>query len=182
MTSLVKSKERVSEHGEVFTPPHIVSEMHNLLAKKNWADKTLVYLEPTCGNGQFLVDAVKRKMEAGLSPEQAVNTTFGMDIMKDNIEDSRLRVLGVIIAFLKAKKKAKKGLPRIAAIIVHNIFQVKESIDFMSKGEMFDNPTKWECYPFLYVDPTGEGMVLKGKKAKEAAGKALLERWEAQNA
>jgi len=182
---LIRSNKRVSEHGEVFTPPHIVKDMHNLLDMDVWADKTLIYLEPTCGNGQFLVQAIQKKLDAGLSCLEAVNTVFGMDIMPDNIEESRLRILTIFMERVKKQKKGpqKAKVLRIASIIVHNIFQVKDSIDFMSRGELFDNPTQWESYPFFDYDPTGNGMVLKeGKKAKEAAGKALVERWHAQNA
>jgi hypothetical protein len=157
--SLTRSKERVSDLGEVFTPSHIVDEMHSLLPKKNWSDKTMIYLEPTCGNGQFLVAAVQKKMDSGLTPEQAVNTTFGMDIMRDNIEDARLRVLAVVLD--KVGKGNRKRLVRLASIIVNNIFKVKDSLAFMSGGSLFDEDmTAWEAKPFFDVDPTGHGMVL----------------------
>lgn len=156
--SLTRSKERVSGLGEVFTPSHIVEDMHALLPKKKWSDKTMIYLEPTCGNGQFLVSAVQKKMSSGLTPEQAVNTTFGMDIMSDNIEESRLRVLRTASVKIRGDKKR---LLRIASIIVNNIFKVKDSLAFISEGLLLDeNVTAWESKPFFDVDPTGNGMVL----------------------
>jgi len=178
---LTRSDERVSEHGEVFTPAHIVKEMLDLLPKEKWAEKDLIFLEPTCGNGQFLVQAIEKKLDAGLSCISAVNTVFGMDIMPDNIEESRLRIMKIFLDRVKAQKKGPQAAKvlRIASIIVHNIFQVRDSIDFMSRGELFDKPTQWESYPFFDFDPTGNGMVssLKdrretGKKAKELIKKA----------
>lgn len=169
---LTRSSERVSEIGEVFTPSHIVDEMHSLLCKKKWSDKTMIYLEPTCGNGQFLVAAVQKKMDAGLSPEQAVNTTFGMDIMKDNIEESRRRVLEVALGGMHWYNGRAE---RIAAIVCHNIFVVKDTLEFI-RPSYFDEGTGWDGYPFLYDDPTGESG-LSGKverKKDEAAGKELL--------
>ena len=91
--ALTRSKERVAELGEVFTPGHIVDAMHTLIPVTAWPDRTMIYLEPTCGNGQFVVAAVKRKLAAGLSDFEAVNTVFGMDIMEDNVMECRVRVL-----------------------------------------------------------------------------------------
>ena len=175
--SLTRSKERVSDLGEVFTPSHIVDEMHSLLPKKNWSDKTIIYLEPTCGNGQFLVAAVQKKMDSGLTPEHAVNTTFGMDIMRDNIEDARLRVLGIVLDKVRGDRKR---LVRTASIIVNNIFKVRDSLAFMSGGSLFDEDmTSWEEKCFFDADPTGHGMVLSRsdrgdvyRQAKELIKKA----------
>jgi hypothetical protein len=91
--NLIKSKERVSSLGEVFTPDGIVNQMHSLLPKKKWGDPTLIYLEPTCGNGQFVVAAIEKKISCGLTPEQACNTVFGIDIMEDNINECRIRII-----------------------------------------------------------------------------------------
>lgn len=59
MTTHIRSKERVAKHGEVFTPEHIVHSMHNLI--DNWGDPTMIYLEPTCGHGNFVEAAVQNK-------------------------------------------------------------------------------------------------------------------------
>jgi hypothetical protein len=89
---LTKSKKRVKELGEVFTPPTLVEEMLDKLPPEVWAtDKT--FLDPTCGHGNFLVGVVKRKIETGSTSLQALSTTFGIDIMQDNIDDCHQRVL-----------------------------------------------------------------------------------------
>jgi len=47
--TLTRSKERVSQLGEVFTPKHIVEDMHKLIPDESWSDPSMIYLEPTCG-------------------------------------------------------------------------------------------------------------------------------------
>ncbi len=90
--SLTKSKKRVKELGEVFTPLALVEEMLDRLPSEVWAgDKT--FLDPTCGHGNFLVGVVKRKVETGSTPLQALRTTFGIDIMDDNVRECRERLL-----------------------------------------------------------------------------------------
>jgi type I restriction-modification system DNA methylase subunit len=90
--SLTKSKARVKELGEVFTPAALVSEMLDKLPPDSWLpDKT--FLEPSCGTGNFLVQILQRKLAAGHPPLQALATIYGIDIMKDNIQTARGRLL-----------------------------------------------------------------------------------------
>ena len=93
--SLTKSKERVKQLGEVFTPPELVNEMLDRLPPELWTDQTKTYIDPACGNGNFLVEVVRRKIEAGSTPLQALETTYGIDIMEDNVLECRQRLLSV---------------------------------------------------------------------------------------
>jgi len=89
---LVRSKVRVKELGEVFTPAALVSEMLDKLPADCWLpEKT--WLEPSCGTGNFLVQILERKLEAGHPPLQALSTIYGVDIMEDNIQIARARLL-----------------------------------------------------------------------------------------
>jgi len=56
------------------------------LPEKTW-------LEPSCGTGNFLVQILERKLEAGHPPLQALSTIYGVDIMEDNIQIARARLL-----------------------------------------------------------------------------------------
>jgi len=94
--AITKSKERVKELGEVFTPPKTVSEMLDKLSAKSWAHDCTV-LEPTCGTGNFLVQILQRKIDAGASPIQALSTIYGIDIMQDNVNESRKRMLQIAL-------------------------------------------------------------------------------------
>ena len=93
---LTRSKERVKELGEVFTPAALVSEMLDKMPADTWLPgKT--WLEPSCGTGNFLVQILQRKLAKGHPPLQALSTIYGVDIMKDNVVESRKRLLQGVI-------------------------------------------------------------------------------------
>ena len=92
---LVRSKDRVKELGEVFTPAALVSAMLDKMPADNWLpDKT--WLEPSCGTGNFLVQILERKLAAGHPPLQALATLYGIDIMEDNVVESRRRLKEIV--------------------------------------------------------------------------------------
>lgn len=104
--NLIKSKKRVRQFGEVFTPPELVEEMLDALPAECWEeDKT--FLEPSCGTGNFLVAVLQRKLDAGHNTLQACSTIFGIDIQEDNVLESRRRMLELA--------------PDCKAVIEHNI-------------------------------------------------------------
>ena len=81
--SLIKSKKRVADHGEVFTPPWMVEAMLDLVKGETERIDSRV-LEPACGSGNFLVSVLRRKMAA-------VELKFG----KSDFE-TRNRACGVV--------------------------------------------------------------------------------------
>ena len=101
----IKSKARVAEHGEVYTPEHIVKDIMNMDGLKEMTyelDKTV--LEPACGNGNFLVEIIARKLETASKEEdvklavfKAYSTVYGIDILGDNVRESRARMLAKIL-------------------------------------------------------------------------------------
>jgi site-specific DNA-methyltransferase (adenine-specific) len=117
----MRSKARLAAYGEIWTPPHIVREMHNLLPDDVWLDPTLIYLEPSCGNGAFLVDIAQHRLSLGLKPLQVARNTFGVDLLRDNVQEARARltkILGypdiinknlITADFMDWVKKAKKA-------------------------------------------------------------------------
>lgn len=97
---LVKSSERVRDAGEVFTPFNIIEDMLDLLPADAWSFRpSKTYLEPSCGNGRFLVVVLYRKFAAlkhvlNSEPSEIVKATYalealasiyGIDISEDNI-------------------------------------------------------------------------------------------------
>lgn len=60
---LIKSKQRVSDFGEVFTPAHIVKDMCDLVPAEMWVSIDITFLEPACGTGNFLAEILARKLE-----------------------------------------------------------------------------------------------------------------------
>ena len=61
--TLVKSKQRVAEHGEVFTPAWMVDAMLDLVKDETQRIDSR-FLEPACGSGNFLVQILRRKLAA----------------------------------------------------------------------------------------------------------------------
>ena len=102
----VKSKKRVSDHGEVFTSEREVNAMLDLV-KHETERIDARFLEPACGTGNFLVEVLKRKLEVvsgryksnQLDWERyaviAVSSIYGVDILPDNVEECRVRLLSV---------------------------------------------------------------------------------------
>lgn len=89
--SLIKSQERVKSRGEVFTPSELVNEMLDRLDKSLWVEgKT--FLDPAAGNGNMLLEVYRRKMKYEHSPYDIANTTFGIDIMEDNVVECKTRL------------------------------------------------------------------------------------------
>lgn len=102
---LTKSKARVKALGEVFTPPALVTEMLSKMPSGSW-EHAQTFLEPSCGNGNFLVQILERKLAAGATPLQALSTIFGVDIMEDNADESRARLLAIVHPLLDNWGKA----------------------------------------------------------------------------
>lgn len=112
--SLFKSKKRVADHGEVFTPPWMAEAMLNLV--KDEAERIdSRFLEPACGSGNFLVPILRRKLAAvelkfGTSDFErqhyallALMCTYGIELLADNIAECRANMLGALAEHLTLK-------------------------------------------------------------------------------
>lgn len=93
MSGVEREKSRVKATGEVFTPTSLVQEILDQLPKEVFTDPTKTFLDPTCGDGQFLGEVLIRKMENGSTFEQALSTIYGVDLMIDNVDLCRERLL-----------------------------------------------------------------------------------------
>ena len=135
----IRNRDNVRNNGEVFTPTPIVDSMNDLVPLDAWKDTSFVFIEPTCGNGQFLTRIFEKRIANGLSIEEALNTLIGMDITADNIWDSHKRLFELACSCM-VKNGIKKGSDewfekavRIIAIVRNNIFLVHDSLDVMNK-------------------------------------------------
>jgi 2-polyprenyl-3-methyl-5-hydroxy-6-metoxy-1,4-benzoquinol methylase len=91
--TIVRSRERIVKNSEVFTPTALVQEMLSNLPAEQFVDPSKTFLDNSCGNGQFLSEVLIRKLENGITLEQALATIYGVDIMFDNVEVCRERLL-----------------------------------------------------------------------------------------
>ena len=150
----IRSPERVRDHGEVFTPKHIVDKMCEMVPESYWKDAKCMYLEPTCGHGNFLCAILQKRLANGISARDSLNTLWGLDILDDNIADSKTRLHMIIADYLD-----KSGIPNKTAkwynvvtkcgmIIENNIFRVDDSIAYIKNKEFHKKP-------FAFHDPLG---------------------------
>ena len=112
MAQQVKSKERVANHGEVFTAEREVNAMLDLV-KQETERVDSRFLEPACGDGNFLVEILRRKLEAAkkraIPPKKkkplpaeyekqaviAIASIYGVDLLLDNVIACRKRLFEI---------------------------------------------------------------------------------------
>ena len=113
--SLVKSKQRVADHGEVFTPAWMVEAMLDLVKDESERIDSR-FLEPACGSGNFLVQVLRRKLAAvehkfGRSDFErrhyallALMCIYGIELLADNIAECRANLLEILAAYLQLEE------------------------------------------------------------------------------
>jgi type I restriction-modification system DNA methylase subunit len=89
----VRDAARTKKTGEIFTPTALVQEILDKFSKEEFADASETFLDPSCGNGQFLSEVLIRKLENGIDFATALGSIYGVDIMQDNVESCRDRLL-----------------------------------------------------------------------------------------
>jgi N-6 DNA Methylase len=109
--SLIKSKKRVADHGEVFTPRWLVEKMLDLVKAESERIDARV-LEPACGSGNFLVLVLQRKLAAvevkygksGFEKQNyallALMCIYGIELLTDNIAECRANLLEIFADYL----------------------------------------------------------------------------------
>jgi hypothetical protein len=109
---LVKSKQRVADHGEVFTPAWVVEAMLDLVKEETERIDSR-FLEPACGSGNFLVQVLRRKLAAvelrfaksDFEKRQyalfSVMCIYGIERLTDNIAECRANLLEILAEYLK---------------------------------------------------------------------------------
>lgn len=103
----VKSKQRVSDHGEVFTSEREVNAMLDLVKQETERIDSR-FLEPACGTGNFLVEILRRKLDVVKSRYRknqldyeryaviAISSIYGIDLLLDNVKECRQRLYTII--------------------------------------------------------------------------------------
>ncbi|WP_447926038.1 N-6 DNA methylase [Georgenia muralis] len=112
--SLVRSKQRVADHGEVFTPPDLVKAMIGLVAAEAERIDSR-FLEPACGSGNFLIPVLRRKLATvetryGKSEFErshhallALMSIYGIEVLADNVAECRDNLLAVFADHLRLR-------------------------------------------------------------------------------
>jgi hypothetical protein len=110
--NLTKSKQRIADHGEVFTPAWMVEAMLDLVKDESERIDAR-FLEPACGDGNFLVQVLRRKLTAvqrkyGASPFERTHYAllglmciYGIELLPDNIAECRANLLNIFAEYLQ---------------------------------------------------------------------------------
>lgn len=100
MSGIERDQLRVKTTGEVFTPTPLVNEILDHLPEELFADPSETFIDPCCGDGQFLSEVLIRKLKRlatdTITPaefETALSTIYGVDLMIDNVDLCRDRLL-----------------------------------------------------------------------------------------
>lgn len=147
-----RSKDRIKDLGEVFTPESYVEDMLDLLSKDKrgiWSDEEISFFEPCAGHGNIVLSIYKRRLEGiykkataqGLGKTKeapyyavanAINTIWAIDIDSKNVENCRSRVLLATLSFLKTKLEIKTDailLSKKRDFFAHILSAIKWHID-----------------------------------------------------
>lgn len=131
--SFVRSRQRVADHGEVFTPPWLVQEMLDLVRHESERIDSR-FLEPACGSGNFLVPTLRRKLatvQATYGKSQfeksqyallGLMSLYGIELLPDNVQECRDNLIEVFSHYLQLGGEAelyRAAKAVLAANIVH---------------------------------------------------------------
>ena len=113
--TLIKSKQRVADHGEVFTPSWMVEAMLDLVKEESERINSR-FLEPACGSGNFLTKILKRKLAAvevryGKSDFDrnhyallGLMCIYGIELLTDNIDECQANLLEIFSDYLNVNE------------------------------------------------------------------------------
>jgi hypothetical protein len=137
MARSIKNRQRVIDHGEVFTPPGLVNDMLDLV-KHECERIDSRFLEPACGNGNFLAEVLRRKL-ATVDKNHAKNrmrwerdavlsvcSLYGIDLLADNVAECRGRLLKIVLDTHQERFKEplpEKAVRTLEFILSRNIVQ-----------------------------------------------------------
>ena len=103
----IKSRQRVADHGEVFTNPREVNAMLDLVRDESFRLESR-FLEPACGDGNFLIEILRRKLSINEKIRSqtewefqsliAVSSCYGIELLPDNAETCRRRLEEFVLA------------------------------------------------------------------------------------
>ncbi len=159
-SSVTNPRQRIIDHGEVFTPPSLVNDMLDLVAQECERIESR-FLEPACGDGNFLAEVLRRKLltvdrkrarnRENWERDAILSVCYlcGIDLLPDNITACRDRLLKVVSGAYAARFNVPLPEPVARAasyILSQNIVQ----------GDALRMRTK-EDMPIIFPEWTGIG-------------------------
>lgn len=99
MVSKETRDARKKQTAEFFTPPILVNKMLDKFNPDSWQEEK-TFCDPSAGNGNFLVEVYRRKVEVYKhSPIKALTTIYGVELMPDNVQEMKDRLLEMAISY-----------------------------------------------------------------------------------
>lgn len=141
--SLIKSRKRVADHGEVFTPAWIVNAMLDLVKDESERIDSR-FLEPACGSGNFIVNVLRRKLAAverkfGKSDFEkrhyallALMCIYGIELLPDNIAECRANMLEILADYLQIEES--DDLYRAASYVLSQNLVHGDALTMLASG------------------------------------------------
>ena len=124
-TKQIKSRQRVADHGEVFTNPREVNAMLDLVRDESFRLDSR-FLEPACGDGNFLIEILRRKLSLLQDVKSqtdwefhsliAVGSCYGIDILPDNAEACRTRLEEYVLSQHPASERLPVDSPYLLSL------------------------------------------------------------------
>jgi len=96
MSGIERSEERVTETHEFFTPSDLLIKINDWLDTYDgslFSDPSKTFIDHSCGDGQILSEVLIRKLQNGIDFETALSNIFGVELMQDNVDLCRDRLL-----------------------------------------------------------------------------------------
>ena len=93
MSDIDRDRSRILSTAEVFTPTETVNKMLDKVDPVIFTDSTKIVLDQSAGDGQFLGQILIRRIQNDMDFEQALSTIYGVDLMQDNVDLCRERLL-----------------------------------------------------------------------------------------
>ena len=139
----VKSKKRVADHGEVFTNEREVNAMLDLVKQETERIES-TFLEPACGDGNFLAEVLRRKLNVVTERYRksqfewerysviAISSIYGVDILEDNAQECRERLFNIFNEYYQKlfKKECKEDCKRSVKYLLQRNILWGDALDF----------------------------------------------------
>lgn len=139
----VKSKKRVTDHGEVFTNEREVNAMLDLVKQETERIES-TFLEPACGDGNFLAEVLKRKLNVVTDRYKksqfewerysviAISSIYGVDILEDNAQECRERLFKIFDDYYKVlfKNECKEDCRKSIKYLLQKNILWGDALDF----------------------------------------------------
>jgi len=101
---------------EFFTPYEIVKKMADKISEVDWSNSEKTFLEPSFGNGQFVIYIIYNRIQHGVSWKDALSTLYGVELLPDNVQETKDRII-LLLSEMEIEYDKKEAMK----IMDHNL-------------------------------------------------------------